>query len=93
MDMFADRTSCMNWNPNQLRMLLSGLTYTLIEAIRRLALTNTEFFSASCNTIRLKLLKIGAIVLRNTRRVRMLLSSSYPYQQAFYTISYRLGAT
>jgi len=93
MDLFADRTSCMNWVPNQLRMLLSGLAYTLIEAIRRLALKNTELFKASCGTIRLKLFKIGAIVLNNTRRVQMLLSSAYPYQKIFYKIVNRLGAT
>ncbi len=92
MDLFADRTSCMNWVPNQLRMLLSGLAYTLIEAIRRLALENTELAKASCGTIRLKLFKIGAIVLKNTRRVQMLLSSSYPYQLMFYKISYHLGS-
>ena len=91
LDLFADRTSCMNWIPNQLRMLLSGLAYTLIEAIRRLALENTELFSASCGTIRLKLFKIGAVVLKNSRRVRMLLSSAYPYQRLFYKISYHLG--
>lgn len=93
MDLFADRTSCMNWVPNQLRMLLSGLAYTLIEAIRRLALKNTELFKASCGTIRLKLFKIGAIVLKNTRRIQMLLSSAYPYQKIFYKIANRLGAT
>jgi hypothetical protein len=93
MDLFADRTSCMNWVPNQLRMLLSGMAYTLIEAIRRLALKNTELFKASCGTIRLKLFKIGAIVLKNTRRVQMLLSSAYPYQKIFYKIANRLGAT
>lgn len=93
LDLFADRTSCMNWVPNQLRMLLSGLAYTLIEAIRRLALKNTQLEKASCGTIRLKLLKIGAIVLKNTRRIQLLLSSAYPYQKMFYKISYLLGAT
>ncbi len=93
LDLFADRTSCTNWVPNQLRMLLSGLAYTLIEAIRRLALKNTDLFKASCGTIRLKLFKIGAIVLKNTRRVQMLLSSAYPYQKVFYQIAYRLGCT
>ena len=93
LDLFADRTSCMNWIPNQLRMLLSGLAYTLIEAIRRLALENTELFSASCGTIRLKLFKIGAVVLKNSRRVRMLLSSAYPYQRLFYKISNHLSLT
>lgn len=93
LDLFADRTSCMNWLPNQLRILLSGLAYTLIEAIRRLALKNTQLEKASCGTIRLKLLKIGAIVLKNTRRIQLLLSSAYPYQKMFYKISYLLGAT
>ena len=93
LDLFADRTSCMNWVPNQLRMLLSGLAYTLIEAIRRLALKDTELAKASCGTIRLRLFKIGAIVLRNTRRVQILLSSAYPYKKTFYQIACRLGAT
>ena len=93
LDLFADRTSCTNWVPNQLRMLLSGLAYTLIEALRRLSLKHTDFFKASCGTIRLKLFKIGAIVLKNTRRIQMLLSSAYPYQKIFYQIAYRLGCT
>lgn len=92
LDLFADRTSCMNWVPNQFRMLLSGLAYTLIEAVRRLALKNTELVKASCGTIRLKLFKIGAIVLKNTRRVQMLLSSAYPYQKIFCQIACRLCA-
>jgi len=93
LDLFADRTSCMNWVPNQLRMLLSGLAYTLIETIRRLSLKNTDLEKASCGTIRLKIFKIGAIVLKNTRRIQLLLSSAYPYQKMFYKISYLLGAT
>lgn len=93
MDLFADRTSCMNWVPNQFRMLLSGLAYTLIEAVRRLSLTSTELENACCGTIRLKLFKIGAIVLKNTRRIQLLLSSAYPYQKLFYRTSYLLGAT
>ena len=93
LDLFADRTSCSNWVPNQLRILLSGMAYTLIEAIRRLALEGTELSKASCGTIRLKLFKIGAIILKNTRRIQMFLSSTYPYQKIFYKISYRLGGT
>ena len=93
LDLFADRTSCMNWVPNQLRMLLSGLAYTLIEAIRRVALNKTDLAKASCGTIRLKLFKIGAIILKNTRRIQMLLSSAYPYQKMFLKISHRLGGT
>ena len=90
LDLFADRTSCHHWWPNQLRLLLAGLAYTLMVAIRRLALTGTDLARATCGTIRLKLLKIGAVIIRNTRRVRFLLSSAYPYQYLFRTVAARL---
>ena len=81
LDLFADRTSCHRWWPNQFRLLLSSLAYMLLEAIRRLALKGTELANAYVGTLRLKLLKIGAVILRNTRRIRFLLSSACPYQQ------------
>lgn len=89
--LFSDRTSCHRWWPNQFRLLLSSLAYTLLEAVRRLALAGTGLARAQCNSIRLKLLKIGAVVLRNTRRVRLLLSSSYPYQELFFKVAARLS--
>jgi len=89
--LFADRTSCHAWHANQFRLLLSSLAYTLIQAIRRLALSGTELAKAQCGTIRLKLLKIGAVIIRNTRKVRFLLSSSYPYQDLFYKVAARLN--
>ena len=61
-----------------LRLLLSSLAYVLMEAIRRQALKGTKLANAQMTTIRLKLLKIGAVILRNTRRVCFLLSSAYP---------------
>lgn len=93
LDLFADRTSCTNWVPNQVRLLLSGLAYTLIEAIRRLALKDTSLHNASCGSIRLKLFKIGAVILKNTRRIQIHLSSAYPYQRMFYRICRRLQPT
>ena len=90
--MFADRTSCHNWWPNQFRLLLSSMAYTLVETIRRLALSATELKEAECDTIRLKLLKIGAVIIRNTRRVRFLLSSAYPWKALFITVYARLCA-
>ena len=81
--LFADRTSCHGWWPNQFRLLLSSCAYVLMERLRAVALAGTELARAQVNTIRLKLLKIGAVVLRNTRRVRLLLSSSCPYQGIF----------
>ena len=69
--LFADRTSCHKWWPNQFRLILSSLAYTLIATIRRLGLRGTTMARAQADTIRLKLLKIGAVVIRNTRRVRL----------------------
>jgi len=81
--LFADRTSCHRWWANQFRLLLSSLAYMLLEGIRRLGLKGTELERAQASTIRLKLLKIGAVILRNTRRVRFLLSSAYPHKDLF----------
>jgi hypothetical protein len=91
LDLFSDRTSCHRWWPNQFRLLLSSLAYMLLEAIRRLALKGTELATAQCGTIRLKLLKIGAVVHRNTRRVRLHLSSAYPYKPLFWLVAQRLA--
>ena len=88
--LFADRTSCHNWWPNQLRLLLSSLAYILIEHIRSTALKGTELEKAQVNTIRLKLFKIGAVIIRNTRRIRFLLSSCYPLQELFASVFARL---
>jgi hypothetical protein len=91
LDLFADRTSCHRWWPNQFRLLLSSLAYILLEAIRRLALKGTELANAYVGTLRLKLLKVGAIILRNTRRIRFLLSSAYPHQRLFLQVAARLA--
>jgi len=89
--LFSDRTSCHRWWPNPLRLLLSGLAYVLLDTIRRIALKGTELARAQCTTIRLKLLKIGAIVLSNTRRIRIHLASAYPYQDLFSKVAMRLA--
>lgn len=81
--LFADRTSCHYFIANQFRLLLSSFAYVLVERLRALALTGTEFARLQATTLRAKLLKIGAVILRNTRRVRVLLSSAFPYQAIF----------
>jgi hypothetical protein len=63
-----------------------------MERLRALALAGTELARAQVGTIRLKLLKIGAVVLRNTRTVRLLLSSSYPYPPIFAQVVKALGS-
>ena len=91
LDLFADRTSCHKWWPNQFRLLLASLAYTLIEAIRRLALHGTDMARARCSTIRLKLFKIGAVILKNTRRIRFMMAGGCPYQEIFRTACRRLA--
>jgi hypothetical protein len=90
--LFADRTSCHGWWANQLRLLLSSAAYVLLETIRRIGLRGTELCRAQAVTIRLKLLKIGTVILRNTRRIRLLFSSAYPHQQLFATLLSRLSS-
>ena len=90
LDLFADRTSCHDWWPNQYRVLLSAFAYVLLNTLRRIALAGTELARAYVGTIRLKLLKIGAVVLRNTRRVQLLLSSAHPHQNLFFIAAARL---
>jgi hypothetical protein len=91
LQLFSDRTSCHEWWPNQFRLLLSSLAYVLMEAVRRLGLRGTELARAQVATIRLKLFKVGAVIVRNTRRVRFLLSSAYPCQALFRLVASRLA--
>lgn len=90
--LFADRTSCSKWLPNQFRVLLSALAYTLINAIRDKALVGTELARARCDTIRLKILKIGAAIIKNTRRITLMLSGACPYKELFRLAASRLHA-
>jgi hypothetical protein len=91
--LFADRTSCQYFVANQFRLLLSSLAYILTERLRALALAGTEFARLQATTLRTKLLKIGAIVLRNTRRVRVMLSSAFPHQAIFLAAAHALDSS
>lgn len=81
--LFSDRTSCHSWWANQFRVILSAAAYVLMETIRRIGLRGTELARAQVGTIRLKLLKIGTVIVRNTRRIRFFFASAYPYQELF----------
>lgn len=90
LDLYADRTSSTNWWANQFRLLLSSMAYVLFDHIRRIALKNTRLAHATSATIRNKLIRIGAVVLRNTRRIRLHLSSPCPHQHLFAVAASRL---
>jgi hypothetical protein len=81
--LFADRTSCQTMRANQLRLWLSSAAYVLVQALREHGLQQTPLAKAQCDTIRLKLLKIGAIIRVSVRRVWFSLAESCPYQSVF----------
>ena len=81
--LFATRTSCRHLRTNQLRMLLGALGYVLIERLRALALQGTALATAQLDTLRIKLLKVAAVVTRNTRRIRLYLASHWPSAAIF----------
>jgi len=91
LDPFCTRASCHKFMANQFRLLLAALAYTLIECLRALALAGTELERAAASTIRVKLLKIGAAIVRNTRRVRVLLASQHPLRSVFVHAAHALA--
>jgi hypothetical protein len=74
-----------------MRLLLSSLAYVLVDYVRRVGLVGTELATAQVWTLRERLLKIGAVIIRNTRRIRVLLSSAYPRQEVFWIAARRLA--
>jgi hypothetical protein len=92
LDLFGTRASCHRFAANQLRLLLAGLAYTLMHRLRELALKGSELERATAGTIRVRLLKIGAAILRNTRRVRIMLASHHPLRELFALAATRLSA-
>lgn len=90
--LFADRTSCHLWWPNQFRLLLASLAYVLMERLRAIGLAGTELARAQVGTIRLRLLKIGTVIVRNTRRIRFFLASAFPHRDAFRTAVQRFAS-
>jgi Transposase DDE domain group 1 len=87
LDLFADRTSAATMRANQLRLWFASFAYVLLDALRRIGLRHTQLAAATCATIRLKLLKIGAQVRASVRRIKVATASACPYQ-ADYHLAY-----
>jgi hypothetical protein len=85
LDLFADRTSTATMKANQLRLWFAAMAYVLVDSLRRLALVTTDLADATCGTIRLKLLKIGARVTISVRRIKLAMASGCPYKAVFAT--------
>ena len=90
LDLFADRTSAATMRANQLRLWFASMAYVLLCALRRIGLAHSQFAAATCGTIRLKLLKIGALVRISVRRIKVAMSSAYPWQNEFALAHVRL---
>ena len=90
LDLFADRTSAATMRANQLRLWFASMAYVLLAALRRIALAHTRLERATCGTIRLKLLKIGAQVTRSVRRIRIAMASACPCADIFALAHTRL---
>ena len=90
LDLYADRTSAATMRANQLRLWFYSMAYVLMCALRRIGLHGTDLANATCGTLRLKLLKIGAIVRASVRRIRIAMASACPAAQIWGIAAVRL---
>ena len=90
--LFSDRTSTVHLRSNQIRLYFSSLAYLLMQALRRLGLQGTEWAKAQCTTLRLKLLKIGALIRVTARKVWVSMAGGYPYAERFRQVYAQLQA-
>ena len=90
--LFSDRTSTHYLRSNQLRLYFSSIAYLLLQMLRRLGLEGTELAKAQCSTIRLKVLKIGALIRITVRKVWVSLAGGYPYVTLFRQVHEKLCA-
>jgi Transposase DDE domain group 1 len=91
LDLFADRTSAATMRANQLRLWFASMAYVLLDALRRIGLRHSQFAVATCGTIRLKLLKIGAQVRTSVRRIKVAMASACPFQTEYHLAYLSLG--
>ena len=92
LDLYADRTSAATMRANQLRLWFYSMAYVLLCALRRIGLHNTNFARATCGTIRLKLLKIGALVRISVRRITISMASGCPVAHDWGRAAFRIAA-
>jgi hypothetical protein len=92
LDLFAGRASAATMRASQLRLWFAPLAYVLLCALRRIGLAHTQFAEASCGTLRLALLRIGAQVRRSVRRIKAAMASAHPFQGEFALAHARLTA-
>jgi hypothetical protein len=92
LDLYADRTSTATLRANQLRLWFASMAYILLSHLRRIALHHTRLANATCGTIRLQLLKIGAFVRISVRRIKFAMASGCPAAAVWGRAARRLNA-
>ena len=92
LDLFASRASAATMRANQLRLWFASMAYVLLCALRRIGLAHTQFAEATCGTLRLALLRIGAQVRRSVRRIKLAMASAHLFQNEFALAHARLAA-
>jgi hypothetical protein len=92
LDLFAGRASAASMRANQLRLWFAAMAYVLLCALRRIGLAHTQFAEATCGTLRLALLKVGALVRISVRRIKVAMASAHPHQNEFALAHARLAA-
>jgi len=92
LDLFADRTSTQTMRANQLRLFFSSMAYVLLTELRRIGLAGTEWECIQPGTLRLRLLKVAAVVRVSVRRIVVSLSSTYPHALRFVEVLTRIRA-
>ena len=92
LDLFAGRASAATMRANQLRLWFASMAYVLLCALRRIGLPHTQIAEATCGTLRLALLRIGAQVRRSVRRIKLAMASAHPFQDEFALAHARLTA-
>ena len=92
LDLFAGRAAAATMRANQLRLWFAAMAYVLLCALRRIGLAHTQFAEATCGTLRLALLGIGAQVRNSVRRIKVAMASAHPHQAEFALAHARLAA-
>jgi hypothetical protein len=92
LELFAGRVSCATMRANQVRLCLATVAYVLLRCLRQFGLRETELAQAQAGTIRVRLLKLGALVRVSVRRVYVALSEAYPLREAFVRVWQNLRA-
>ena len=90
--LFADRVSCSTMRANQVRLCLATVAYVVMRALRQFGLADTDMAQAQCGTMRVRLLKIGAVIRVTVRKVWLAFSEAYPWQELFGQVCAKLRA-